>query len=108
MNVSGTIELRKGKRGSVWHAKYRLANGSQRMKKIGPAWNERGRPPGGYFTRKTAKGELDAILTDARRGTGEPGGTGATFADAASEFLRYVADVRKIDAGTARDYRGCH
>jgi len=32
--------------------------------------------------------------------------TGATFADAAREYLRYVEDVKKIDTATVKDYRG--
>jgi hypothetical protein len=34
-------------RGPSWWAKYRLANGTQVKKKIGPAWTGRGRPPSG-------------------------------------------------------------
>jgi integrase len=32
--------------------------------------------------------------------------TGATFADAAAEFLRFKGEVRKIDTATVDDYRG--
>jgi len=32
--------------------------------------------------------------------------TGATFADAAAEYVRYVEHVRKVDASTVKDYRG--
>src|ERR1700688_3464211 len=31
-------------RGPVWYAKYRLPDGRQVQKKIGPAWTARGRP----------------------------------------------------------------
>ena len=31
------------KRGPVWYAKYRLPDGRQVQRKIGPAWTERGR-----------------------------------------------------------------
>jgi hypothetical protein len=34
-------------RGSVWYAKYRLPDGRQVQKKLGPAWTERGRPANG-------------------------------------------------------------
>jgi len=37
-------------RGPVWYAKYRLPDGRQVQKKIGPAWSGRGRPPAGFFT----------------------------------------------------------
>ena len=34
-------------RGPCWYAKYRLPDGRQVQKKLGPAWTERGRPPAG-------------------------------------------------------------
>ena len=43
-------------RGPVWYAKYRLPDGRQMQRKIGPAWTERGRPAAGYFTKRTAEG----------------------------------------------------
>jgi hypothetical protein len=70
-------------RGPVWYAKYRLPDGRQVQKKIGPAWTERGRPAAGYVTKRLAEDWLRRLLEDARRGT-LPGlvRTGATFADA--------------------------
>jgi hypothetical protein len=54
-----------------------------------------------------AEQELQAILADARRGTlPEMNATAATFADAGDEYLRYVAQVKQIDAVTVKDYRG--
>ena len=72
-------------RGPCWYAKYRLPDGSQVQKKLGPAWAERGRPPAGYFTKRLAEDWLRSTLDQARRGV-LPGmvRTGATFADAAS------------------------
>jgi integrase len=49
---------------------------------------------------------LNAILTDARRGTLAVNRTGATFDDAAAEYLRYVEQVKKIGRATLSDYRG--
>jgi hypothetical protein len=47
--------------------------------------------PTGYFTKRLAEDWLRDLLDEARRGT-LPGivRTGATFADAAAEFLRYA------------------
>lgn len=106
--VSGHVRLLKRKRGpDKWYAKYRLANGRQVQKCLGPDWSERGRPPAGHFTRRTAEEALQEILADARRGTlAGATRTGATFSDAAAEFLRFVAEVRQIDSDTAADYRG--
>lgn len=104
--VSGHVKLVSRKRGDQWYAKYRLPDGRQVQRRLGPAWTERSAPPAGHYTRRTAEAELHAILTDARRGS-LPGALGmATFSDAAAEYLRFVRDVRQIDANTVDDYRG--
>ena len=93
-------------RGAAWYAKYRLPDGRQVQKKIGPAWTERGRPPAGYFTKRTAEAWLRDLLDEARRGS-LPGmvRTGATFADAAAEFLRYIEHDRRRKPSTLAGYR---
>jgi integrase len=92
-------------RGPVWYAKYRLPDGRQVQKKVGLAWTERGRPANGYFTKRTAEDWLRDLLDQARRGT-LPGmiQTGATFADACTEFLRYVTDDRQRKPSTIAGY----
>jgi len=94
------------KRGPVWYAKYRLPDGRQVQKKVGPAWTERGRSANGYFTKRLAEEWLRSTLDEARRGT-LPGlvRTGATFADAAAEWLRYVEDDRGRKPSTVAGYR---
>ena len=93
-------------RGPVWYMKYRLPDGRQVQKKIGPAWTERGRPAAGYFTKRQAEDALRELLHEARRGT-LPGLTrsGASFADAAAEYLRYCEHDRACKPSTLRDYR---
>ncbi len=93
-------------RGSVWYAKYRLPDGRQVQKKIGPAWTGRGRPAAGYFTKRLAEDWLRSLLEEARRGT-LPGlvRTGATFADAAAEYLRYIEVDRGRKPSTVGGYR---
>ena len=104
---SGHVTLIKRQKGAVWFLRYRLPDGRHVKKRLGPAWTERSRPPAGYYTRKTAEAALAEILSDARRGTlAGTDKTGATFADAAAEYLRYVGDVRQIDDKTLSDYRG--
>jgi integrase len=95
-----------GKRQSVWRAKYRLPDGRQVQKTIGPVWSERGRPPEGYFTKRTAQAWLRDVLDQAERGA-LPGmvRTGQTFADAAEEYLRYLAEDRQRKPSTVRDAR---
>jgi hypothetical protein len=69
------------------------------------AWFGHGRPPAGHYTERTAREALEATLTDARRGTlAAHGRAGATFADAAAEYLRYVAHVRRREPSTVADY----
>src|SRR5436309_15796719 len=93
-------------RGPAWYLKYRLPDGRQVQRKLGPAWTERGRPPAGYFTKRLAEDALRRVLDEARRGT-LPGmvRTGATFADAAAEYLRYIEQERACKPSTLRDYR---
>jgi integrase len=94
------------KRGPAWYAKYRLPDGRQVQKKIGPAWTGRGRPANGYFTKRLAEDWLRSTLDEARRGT-LPGmvRTGATFADAAAEWMRYIEHDRGRKPSTVSGYR---
>jgi integrase len=102
----GTVFRREGPRGPVWYAKYRLPDGRQVQKRIGPAWTDRGRPPAGYVTKRTAEAWLRDVLDEARRGT-LPGQvrTGVRFADAAAEFLRYIEHDRRRKPSTLEGYR---
>ncbi len=103
---SGHVFRVERKRGPTWYAKYRLPLGRQVQKVLGPAWMGRGRPPAGYFTKRTAEDWLRSVLDEARRGT-LPGSveTGATFADAAAEWLRYVEHDRGRKPSTVAGYK---
>jgi hypothetical protein len=103
---SGHVVRVEGPRGAVWYARYRLPSGRQVKKRLGPAAPERARPPAGYFTRRLAEDWLADTLDSARRRT-LPGmvATGATFADAAAEYLRYAEQDRGCKPSTLRDYR---
>jgi integrase len=103
---SGHVFRVERRHGPVWYAKYRLPDGRQVQRKIGPAWTRRGRPPAGYLTKRTAEGWLRDVLEEARRGT-LPGmiQTGATFADAAAEYLRYAEHDRGCKPSTLQGYR---
>jgi hypothetical protein len=48
---TGHVFRRDGARRSTWYAKYRLPDGRQVQKRIGPAWTERGRPAADHFTK---------------------------------------------------------
>jgi integrase len=93
-------------RGAVWYAKYRLPDGRQVQKKLGPVWAGRGRPAAGYFTKRLADDWLRETLEEARRGTlAGMIRTGATFADAAAEYLRYIEQDRGRKPSTLQGYR---
>ena len=103
---SGHVFRVDRKRGAQWYAKYRLPDGRQIQRKLGPAWTERGRPGAGYFTNRTAEAWLRDVLDEARRGT-LPGlvKTDVTFAEAADEWLRYVEHDRGRKPSTIAGYR---
>ena len=99
--ISGHVFRYEGKRRPTWRAKYRLPDGRQVQKTIGPAWTARGRPPAGYWTKRTAEAWLRRLLVEAAAGT-LPGmvRTGATVADACAEYLRYVDQDRQRKPST--------
>jgi integrase len=85
--------------------KYRLPDGRQVQKKLGPAWTGRGRPPAGHFTKRLAEDSLRGVLEEARRGTLPAlARTGVTFADATAEWLRYIEHDRGRKPSTVAGY----
>ncbi|HTZ64314.1 MAG TPA: site-specific integrase [Solirubrobacteraceae bacterium] len=104
--ISGHVFRREGARQPVWYAKYRLPDGRQIQRRIGPAWAMRGRPAEGFYTRRTAQAWLDQVLAEARRGE-LPGmmRTGATFKDAVAEYMRWLEHDRARKPTTLRGYR---
>lgn len=107
VRVTGHVKTVQRKRGSVFYLKYRLPSGRQVEKLLGPKWTERGRPPAGYFTDRTADHALQELLADARRGTlaGMDSIAGNTFHDACAEWLRYGEHDKQLAASTLSDYR---
>ena len=103
---SGHVFRVERKRGPQWYAKFRLQDGRQVQRRIGPAWTERGRPPAGFFTKRKADAWLRDVLDQARRGTlaGQVR-TGVTFAEAAEEFLRHIEHDRERKPSTVAGYR---
>ena len=90
----------------MWRAKYRLPDGRQVQRTIGPAWTARSRPPRGFYTRRTAEAWLRDILEQARlRTLSGMVRTGQTFAMVAEEYLAYLAHDRQRKPSTLRDAR---
>ena len=103
---SGHVFRVDRRHGPVWYAKYRLPDGRQLKRKIGPAWTGRGRPRVGYFTKRGAEEWLRSTLDDAReRAQAGSKQLDATFAEAAREWLRYVEHDRGCKPSTLRSYR---
>src|SRR5579875_2507703 len=63
---SGHVFRVERKRGPVWYAKYRLPDGRQVQKRLGPAWTSRGRAAAGYFTKRLAEDWLRETLSEVR------------------------------------------
>src|SRR6476659_4094552 len=104
--ISGHVFRVERKRGPQWYAKYRLPDGRQVQKRVGPAWTGRGRPAAGYFTKRSAEAWLVDLLAEIRQGE-RPDAvrTGATVADAAAEWLRWAEHDRDCKPTTLDDYR---
>jgi integrase len=94
---SGFVFVRDGARGPVWYAKYRLPDGRQVKRSIGPV---------GRVSRRQAEGWLHRVLDEARAGT-LPGmvRTGVSFAEACEEYLHWLEIDRQRKPSTLRDYR---
>ncbi len=114
-------------RGASWWAKYRLPDGTQVKRKVGPVWAGRGRPAAGYFTKRLAEDWLHDTLEEIRRewasgptaggNAGSSSGptspvssagqaaTSVTFAEAAAEYLRFSEQDRGCKPSTLRNYR---
>jgi integrase len=101
---SGQVAIIKRKRGPVWYARYRLPSGRQVQKLLGPVWTGSGRPPAGYFTKRTAEDWLRKTLIEGQT-TGATLDTGATFSDAAAEYIRFATEDRGCKPSTIRGYQ---
>jgi integrase len=109
---SGFVFRLEKTRGASWWAKYRLPDGTQVKRKIGPAWAGRGRPVEGHFTKRLAEDWLHDRLEELRRPDvavpsvrGEPVSLGVTFGQAAAEYLRFAEQDRGCKPSTLRGYR---
>ena len=115
---SGFVFRLEKTRGASWWAKYRLPDGTQVKRKIGPVWTGRGRPAEGHFTKRLAEDWLHDRLEEVRReaasavaaagprsGTVRAASTNVTFAEAAAEYLRFSEEDRGCKPTTIRNYR---
>lgn len=103
--VSGHLTVKQGKRGAVWYARYRSADGRQVQKRIGRVWTTRGRPPEDAYTKSGAEEALQQLLSMERLGGGTTRRTGVTFGDACDEWIRYSREERRVKESTLEEYQ---
>ena len=113
-HATGHVKKVERESGPVLYLKTRVPGRTpeQTTTKLGALHAGRGRPPEGAFTWKTAEDALAVYLDEQKRrvAAGEfdaptPEEAPVTFKDAATEYLRFVADVEKRDPTTVKDYR---
>ncbi len=104
--ISGHVFRVERRRGPDWYAKYRLPDGRQRQKQIGRRGRRAVDPGPATSLSERRQAWLDDLLASARRGE-LPGmvRTGATFADASAEWLRWAEHERACKPTTLTDYR---
>jgi integrase len=108
---SGFVFRLEKTRGASWWAKYRLPDGTQVKRKIGPAWTGRGRPAEGHFTKRLAEDWLHDRLEELRQSevavpaAASHARVSVTFAEAAAEYLRFSEEDRGCKPSTVRNYR---
>jgi integrase len=111
--ISGHVRRAVGKRRVTWYAKYRAPDAAapggvrQVQKMLGPEWPHEGPPPPGFYDRRKAQAELEAILTDARRGVAEVMRTGVSFERLAHDWLTWGEHERGWRHATLLDRRSC-
>lgn len=102
--ATGHVFLKKPAR-NKWYMKYRLPDGRQVMKLIGPAWTKRGRPADGYYTEATATAFLHDVLKAADAGLAPGVSSRRSFGEACDAWLAYVEQEKDRAPTTLRDYR---
>ena len=108
MNVphaTGSIRVIERDAGPVFYARVRTSDGRDLLRKLGPAHLQRSRPPRGHLTRAQAEAKMAEILAGEDTTIIITPASGATFADAAREWLRYVEHDRGREHSTVQAYR---
>jgi integrase len=104
-NPTGHVRVIERKSGPVYYAKIKLPDGREPQRRLGKAWLKRSRPPKGYITPSQADELLQRLLRGEDETLPIASPSGATFAIAAREWLRYVEHDRKREHSTVEGYR---
>jgi integrase len=104
-NPTGYVRKIQRASGPVYYAHIRTSDGRRLQRKLGPAWTARSRPPRGHLTPAQAEVKLAEMLAGENPTAVVAPASGATFAHAAREWLRYVEHDRKREHSTVLGYR---
>ena len=120
MNPSASIAVREQREGPMYAAMFRY-RGQLVKRKIGPAWLERvdaewkprrGRVRTGFYDERRAHVRAAEIIAqyvaeaeDIERVKREREQSGVTFREVASEYLRWLEDVKGAKPASLRDHR---
>lgn len=101
--------------GPVYYAKWRLSDGTQVKRRVGPAWlsrdrsgqwvRRRGRPAPGSLTEVEAIVEMERLLVAHAETVGRAHSPWRTFRDVAEDWLRHGELKRGLKRSTLADYR---
>jgi integrase len=101
--------------GPVYYAKWRLDDGTQVKRRLGPAWLERGRdglwkrrrgrPRDGFLTEREAIVAMAEAVREHAETVGRAQRPDRTFGDVAEDWLRHGERKRGLKRSTLRDYR---
>lgn len=103
------------KSGPIYYGKWRLEDGTQVKRRLGPAWldrslsgtwvRRRGRPAAGFLTEKDAIVEVDRMRREHDQTVGRAHRPDRKFGDVAEDWLRHGEMKRGLKRSTLRDYR---
>lgn len=101
--------------GPIYYAKWRLKDGTQVKRRVGPAWldrsragtwvRRRGRIAAGFLSEKDAIVEMDRLIDEHAATIGRAHHPSRTFGDVAEDWLRHGERKRGLKRSTLRDYR---
>lgn len=109
------VVVERRREGPVYFDKWRLDDGTQVKRRLGPAWVERdrsggwkrrrGRPVDGVLTERDAIVEMARVIAEHASTVGRAHRPGRTFADVAEDWLRHGELKRGLKRSTLLDYR---
>ena len=113
--ATGNLIVVERRDGPVYFGKWRLEDGTQVKRRLGPAWIERapdggwkrrrGRPTDDFLTEKDAIVAMDRAIEQHAATVGRAHRPDRTFADVAEDWLAHGERKRGLKRSTLADYR---